>query len=111
VNDYDDGLVALTETELVIRRYDAALRPKRIPYGQIRSVREVELGAARRWRIWGSGDLRHWWNWDSARPNKRVAFALDLGKHWQPVITPEDPEGVAEALRSHGVSVETADHL
>jgi hypothetical protein len=37
-----------------------------------------------------------------------VAFDLDLGKHWQPVITPDDPERVAVALRSHGVAVESA---
>jgi hypothetical protein len=111
VNDYDDGLIACTDAELVIRRYDAFQRPKRIPYAQIRSARQVELSPARRWRIWGSGDLRHWWNYDSARPKKQVAFVLDLGKHWQPVITPDDPERVAEALRSHGVTVESGGSL
>jgi len=38
VIEYDDGLVACTDPELVIRRYDMFLRPKRIRYGQIRSV-------------------------------------------------------------------------
>jgi hypothetical protein len=111
VSDYDDGLIACTDTALLIRRYDAFQRPRRIPYGQIRSVKQVELSTARRWRIWGSGDFRHWWNWDSARPNKPVAFVLDVGKHWRPVITPDDPEQVAATLRTHGVAVESADRL
>ena len=107
MTEYDDGLIVCTDTALVIRRYDAFQRPKRIPYEQIQLAKQVELSPARRWRIWGSGDLRHWWNYDSSRPNKRGAIVLDLGKHWQPVITPDDPEQVVQVLRSHGVVVES----
>jgi hypothetical protein len=102
---YDDGLIALTDTGLVIRRYGALLREKRILYGQIRSVQRLELGRARRWRIWGSGDLRRWWNFDPGRPKKQVAFVLDVGGRFQPAITPDDPEQVAAVLRSHGFEV------
>jgi hypothetical protein len=38
---YDDGLIACSDTELVIRRYTLLLRPRRIPYGSIRSVARI----------------------------------------------------------------------
>src|SRR5207249_3885825 len=39
-----------------------------------------------------STDLRHWFNLDCYRPNKRVGLVLDLGKGLVPVITPDDSE-------------------
>jgi hypothetical protein len=105
--EYDDGLIACSGQGLLIRRYDALLRPKRIPFAQIRTARQVGLDSMRfsRWRIWGSTDLRHWFNLDRHRPSKQVGFVLDLGKAMKPVITPDDPERLAAVLREHGVPV------
>ena len=105
--EYDDGLIACTDDGLVIRRYGTFLRPKRIPYAEIRSVRQVELGGFSygKWRIWGSTDLRHWFNFDRHRPSKKVGLVLDVGKHTFPVITPDDPQLVVAVLRRHGVKV------
>jgi hypothetical protein len=102
---YDDGLIACSDDGLVIRRYGLFLRPKSIPYAQIRTVRQVALGAVRRWRIWGTTDPRRWFNLDWHRPKKHVGLVLDLGKGTKPVITPDDPQQVLAILRQHGVSV------
>jgi hypothetical protein len=103
---YDDGLIACTDEGVVIRRYDLLLRPKRVRYEQIRSAEEFPLGGVRgKWRIWGSGDFRHWFNFDRHRPEKKIGIALDLGARTQPVITPDEPEQVVAALREHGVQV------
>jgi hypothetical protein len=106
--EYDDGLIAIDDDGLVIRKYDALLRPKRIRYEEIKAAEEFPLGRVRgRWRIWGSGDLnlRHWFNLDWHRPHKDVGLVLDLGKRMQPVITPDDPSRAVAALREHGVVV------
>jgi hypothetical protein len=42
--EYDDGLIACSGEGLVIRRYSAFLRPKQVPYAQIRAVKQVGLG-------------------------------------------------------------------
>src|SRR6266511_4399515 len=96
--EYDDSLIACTDDGLVIRRYGLFLRPKRIPYAQIRAVRQVELGAVRRWRIWGTTDPRRWFNLDWRRPRKRSALLLDVGKRVKPVITPDDPQRVVAVV-------------
>lgn len=105
--EYDDGLIGCSSDGLVIRRYGAFLRPKRVPYAQIRTARRVALGSVSfsRWRIWGSTDFRHWFNFDRHRPSKRVGFALDLGTWVEPVLTPYDPERFVAVLRQHGVPV------
>ncbi len=104
--EYDDGLVAITDNGLVIRRYDLLLRPKRLRYEEIRAVEEAPLGRLRgKWRIWGSGNLRSWFNLDWHRPNKDTGLVLDLGKRITPVITPDDPSRAVSALREHGVQV------
>jgi len=84
------------------------LGAKRIPYAEIRGVREFELNALRRWRLWGTTDPRRWFNLDWGRRRKRVAFLLDLGKRVSPVITPDDPRRIAEVLGSHGLEVRGA---
>jgi len=103
--EYDDGLIACTGDELIIRRYTALLRPRRISYAEIRTVTKRRLRSLQKWRIWGSGDLRHWFNFDGHRPSKEVALVLDVGKRVRPAITPDEPERVVAVLRSHGVHV------
>jgi hypothetical protein len=100
---YDDGRIACTDTELVIRGYYVPRGTKRIRYEWIR---EATLRTGDAMRIWGSSDLRHWYNLDTARPDKVTALELDLG-HWiRPVITPDDPDQVVAALRAHNVPVQ-----
>ncbi len=104
--DYDDGTIACTDSELVVRRYNLLLMPHRIPYTKISSVTVRSMGTwSGKWRIWGSGDLRHWLNFDASRPGKSQALVIDVGGWIRPTITPDDPARVLEVLRSHGVAV------
>lgn len=103
--DYDDGRVACTEQEIVIKHYYFPLGDKRIRYSDIRQVVVSPIGTMGKWRIHGSGDLTHWFNFDPRRPRKDVALVLHLNGAIRPVITPDDPERVKAELAAHGVDV------
>jgi hypothetical protein len=97
---YDDGGIACDDQGLVIRRY-YPWGSRRIPYTSIRGVKTLSLSGAnkvRKWRIWGSGDLLHWWNLDPRRPKKDIALVIDLGRRVSPAITPDDPWAVERIL-------------
>lgn len=102
---YDDGLVAAVDNALVIRRYGALLQARSIPYSEIRSVRQIPLGRVRRWRLWGTTIPGYWFNLDIRRPRKSVGFVVDAGRPVKPIITPDDPERLLAALRSHEITV------
>lgn len=98
---YDDGLIACDDQELIIRRYYLPWGAKRIPYSSIRGVRRLPLTGVnkiRQYRLWGSGDFRHWWNLDFGRTRKSLALVLDVGGTIRPTITPDDPEAVERIL-------------
>ena len=98
---YDDGRIACDGNGITIRWY-YLWGAKRIPYRAIRSVTERPLTRVRgRWRIWGSGDLVHWYNLDPGRTNKDVALVLDVGGRVRPTITPDEPERVRRILAEH----------
>ncbi len=103
--DYDDGLIATTDDALVIRRYNALLQRKSIPYSQIRRVKRIPVGSLRRWRLWGTTIPGYWFNFDLGRPRKSVGFVIDAGRWVKAVVTPDDPDRLLAALRSHDVSV------
>lgn len=97
---YDDGLIACDDDGLLIRRY-YPWGAKRIPYASLRGVRALPLtgvNRARRWRIWGSGDFVHWWNFDPGRTRKTLALVLDVGRRVRPTITPDDAQAVEHIL-------------
>jgi len=100
---YDDAEVVCDDNAIVIKHY-YPWGAKRIPYASIRRVQPLPLtgvNSLRRWRIWGSGDFRHWWNFDARRPTKKTALVLDVGGWVRPTITPDDPEAVEQILRDH----------
>jgi hypothetical protein len=102
---YDDGKIACTDTALVIRYYYFPPFPKRIPYSAIREVRVVPLRIWGKWRIQGSGDFVHWFNFDPGRPRKRTALVILLKGTIRPTITPDDPDRVVAELTAHGVTI------
>lgn len=98
---YDDGRIVCDDRCITIRWYYLWGR-KRIRYESIRSFRTFDLGLLRgRWRIWGSGDLRHWFNLDASRPSKKTGIELDLGGYVRPCITPDEPDKVVALLEAH----------
>jgi hypothetical protein len=98
---YDDGEIACDDSGLLIRRY-YPWGSKRVPYSSIKGVRRLPI-RVRKWRIWGSGDFRHWWNLDPRRPEKDTALELDLGRWIRPTITPDDVQAVEELVQEHTV--------
>jgi hypothetical protein len=98
---YDDGKIACDDAELIVRRY-YPWGAKKVPYSSIRSVKRRPLRPIRgRWRLWGSGDFKHWWNLDLRRPHKTVALEIELGRRAVPTITPNDPNAVERILKEH----------
>ena len=104
---YDDGALALDGESLVVRGYYFPFGgAKVIRLADVRQVTEHPMGRwTGQWRIWGSGDLRHWWNLDVGRPHKTRAFEIDAGSRTRPAVTPEDPEAFGRALEAAGVPV------
>ncbi len=99
---YDDGGIACDDRSLIIRRYYPWGGAKNVAYSAIRSVERRPLTAMTgKWRIWGSGDLVHWWNLDTKRPRKQAALVVDLGRRVIPVITPDDPDAVEGIIAAH----------
>ena len=97
---YQDGGILCDDHGLTIRRY-YPWGAKRIPYTSIRGVEELPLtgvNKVRRWRIGGSGDFVHWWNFDVHRPSKDLALVIDDGHRVRPTITPDDPKAVERIL-------------
>jgi hypothetical protein len=105
---YDDGRILCNGDEIVIRHYYLA-GSKRIRYEDIREVRRVPLDTMARWRIHGSGDLVHWFNFDPRRPRKTIALVIQLNQRTIPVITPDDPGRVLAELAAHGVTITSGD--
>jgi len=93
---YRDRWIECTTEALIIHGYYFPLGNRKvIPYDQIRSIQEIKMGPATgQWRIWGSGDFKHYMNLDPGRTKKTRALILDLGKHWRPVISPDDVDQV-----------------
>jgi hypothetical protein len=103
---YQDPVISIRDGELVIRRYYFPTGSKRVRLAAITRVEEYAMTKATgRWRIWGSGDLVHWFNLDPGRRHKRQAFVVDLGRRARPVVTPDDPDAFRAALAAAGIRV------
>jgi hypothetical protein len=124
MSGYDDGRVACTDQEIILRNYYGPFITKRISYQEILEVRDVP----NRWknRTGGSGDFVYRLNWDPHRRHKDRALVIYLrgktgsenkvsalrtpgesGPRVKPVMTPDEPDRVIAELVAHGVSVTT----
>lgn len=99
---YRDKTLAIDAHTLTIRRYYFPWAgAKRVPLSAVRGVQRAPLSFfGGRGRVWGSTTLRYWCNLDIGRPKKDVGFALDLGRHVRPFITPDYPQAFEDALRA-----------
>ena len=106
MSTYKDRLIECTESHIAIRGYYFPWGTKSIPCESIQSVERFSMTALRgKWRIWGSGNLKHWANLDTRRPTKDVGFLIDLGRHVIPVLTPDDPGAFEAVLKERGISI------
>ena len=100
--EYRDRFITCTPDEIEIRGYYFPWGTKRIRYSRINGVQRINLGALTgRGRIWGTGNPRRWVNFDPARPRKRIGLVLDVGAAVKPLITPDDPQAVMDAIATH----------
>lgn len=99
---YRDRWIECTSEALIVHGYYFPLGTKKIiPYDQILGVQEIEMGTlSGKWRIWGSGDLKHWWHLDPGRPHKARALVLDVGSAAIPVVTPDGTTQVRAIIES-----------
>jgi len=99
---YRDRWIECTTEALIIRGYYFPFGNKKtIAYERIQGMREIAMGPLTgRGRIWGSGDFRHYANFDPGRPHKKRALILDLGKFIRPVITPDDIDQVKAIIEA-----------
>jgi hypothetical protein len=105
--DYRDARIELARDGVHIRGYYFPWGNKRIPYETIRSARRVTMGALTgRARIWGTANPGYWASLDLARPRKRVAFLMDVGRRVRPFVTPDDPAAFESALIEHGIAID-----
>jgi hypothetical protein len=107
VRAYKDRRIECTATDVLVKGYyfawgDFAWATKRIPYSAITSVDRFDLTTWRgKYRIWGSGDFKHWGNYDPQRSGKSVGFFLHVGGRVVPFVTPDDPDAFERALEQH----------
>jgi hypothetical protein len=98
---YDDGRITCDDDGITIRWY-YLWGHKRLPFRTIRAATTFSLRPVRgRWRLWGSGDLVHWYNLDRNRPKKATGIEIDTGGRVRPCITPDDPEAVVRIIQEH----------
>ncbi|MHB1539259.1 MAG: hypothetical protein ACYCUM_10640 [Solirubrobacteraceae bacterium] len=104
--DYEDGAISCSADGVRVRRYYFPAGSKRIPLSSIKSVERVPLGLLTgRARIWGTANPRYWAHLDPKRPLKGTGFVIDSGRLVEPLLTPQDPDGLEAALTAHGVPV------
>jgi hypothetical protein len=100
--DYEDRWIRCTPEAIEVRGYYFPWGTKHIPYGSIRLIQRVNLGALTgRARLWGTANPGRWASFDPGRARKRVGFDLGLGGSVDPLITPDDPDAFETALRAH----------
>ena len=104
---YEDARIVCDDDGVTIRRYYFPVGDKRIHYADMRGVEQVGMQGwlSGRMRIWGSGDLRHWYHLDTGRPGRDTALVIDKGEWVRAVITPDDPSAVRRVLEQKGVAV------
>jgi hypothetical protein len=95
---YDDGRIKCDSEGITIGWY-YLWGAKTIPYRTIHSAQIYPLRS--KWRLWGSGDFRHWYNLDGNRPHKQTGIEIDTGGRIKACITPDDAETVSRIITEH----------
>jgi hypothetical protein len=107
---YKDGLVEVTDQEVVFHRYYFPFGgDKHVPMSQIERVEvrppSIAFGS---WRIWGGGP-RTWFPLDGARPSRdRIFVAFLRGCFVRIGFTVEHSKQVMQVLRERGLLHDTA---
>lgn len=108
---YQDGLVELTDEEIVFHRYYFPFGTDRhLPWNQIESIQVRQpsvFGGS--WRLWGTGDFRTWYPMDNQRPSRDWIFVARLRNRFRRIgFTVEDSKKVMNILSERGLLQPTA---
>lgn len=80
---YKDGLVELSDQELVFKNYYFPVGSRSIPLNDIESIQVRQPTLMNRWRLWGSDDLKTWFPNDWRRPSRDRVFFVTLRENPQ----------------------------
>lgn len=100
---YEDATIRIDDDIVIIKGRGPLRRDRRINRAHISRVETFEMGLwSGRARLVGISPLRprNWFYWDRARRHKTTAVGIDHGRFLRPTVTPDDPETVAQLLRS-----------
>ncbi len=96
---YSDHVLRMDDRGIVIRHYYWPAGNKRISYREIEGFTRRPLKAWHgQYRVQGIDFRRRWYSRDRTRGEKESAIDLDIGGLVRPVLTPDDPQWVAEIL-------------
>lgn len=110
MTDYRDKWITCDDVGIHVRGYYFPWGTKTIPYASVQAVRRAPVGTLTgRGRVWGTTNPRYWANLDPARPRKTTALVLDTGHAVRPFLTPDEPDAVLAAIRSHAPGVRVED--
>ena len=97
---YEDKQFTLDEDGITIRTYYFPRGTKHVPYSQIKRYADRPMDKKTgQLRMWGSGNLHHWYYLDRSRRNKTRRIVLDLGQSMRPVLTPDRPDELVAVLQ------------
>ena len=100
--EYRDRFITCTQDQTEIRGCYPRWLTRRIPCSRITGVQRINPGALTgRLRIWGTANPGRWANFVSGRPRRRVGLVLDIGAAVKPLIAPDDPQAVMDAIAAH----------
>lgn len=97
---YEDKQLTLDGDGITIRSYYFPRGTKHVPYSQIKRYADRSMDKKTgQLRMWGSGDLHHWFYLDRSRRSKTQCIVLDLGQRTRPVLTPDRPDELVAVLQ------------
>jgi hypothetical protein len=100
---YQDNLISIMDSCLTLKSYYFPfLSDKKIDLNTIEKI-EVRKATLRsgKYRIWGSGDFRTWYPFDSKRGIRDIIFIIYLHNKWRKIgFTVEDSKKVLDILKT-----------
>jgi hypothetical protein len=97
---YEDKQLTLDGDGIAIRNYYFPRGTKHVPYSQIKRYADRPMDKKTgQLRMWGSGNLRHWFYLDRSRRSKTRRIVLDVGQRTRPVLTPDRPDELVAVLQ------------
>jgi hypothetical protein len=98
---YSDGLITITETELVLHTCYLNGKDKTVLISDIEKILVKKPTVWNgKWRLWGTGNIRTWFSQDLERPRRDRIFFAVLKNQWRRIgFTVKDERPVTDIFR------------